>query len=153
MWALCCNAGHPVMENIVYQLFLVLCRPTNRSNFYYSQARRQDFAAGRPRFTRGDTFLKYNIECMQQPPRKNSLATCKLYSHLPRPRRLYRYECRAGRGPSFALLKLGQGKRQEIAYFANRYFYLLVGEQDFSVWPFLSRDISVRLWNLAEILH
>ena len=26
MWALCCNAGHPATENIVYQLFLVLCR-------------------------------------------------------------------------------------------------------------------------------
>jgi len=26
-------------------------------------------------------------------------------------------------------------------------------EQDFSVWPFRSREISVRLRNLAEILH
>jgi len=32
MWTLCCNAGHPVMENIVYQLFLVLCRH-NEPNF------------------------------------------------------------------------------------------------------------------------
>jgi len=29
----------------------------------------------------------------------------------------------------------------------------LLPEQDFSIWPFRSRDISVRLWNLTEIIH
>ena len=33
---------------------------------------------------------------------EKSLATCKLYLHLPRPRNLYRYERRTGRAPSFA---------------------------------------------------
>jgi len=33
----------------------------------YSQARRQDFAAGGPKTTRGVHSFKYNIGCMQQP--------------------------------------------------------------------------------------
>jgi len=55
---------------------------------------------------------------MQQPPRKKSLATCKLCSHITRPGKLYIYERRTGRAPSVALLQLGQGKRHEKAYFA-----------------------------------
>jgi len=31
MWTLCCNAGHAVMESIVYQLVLVLCRPNEQN--------------------------------------------------------------------------------------------------------------------------
>jgi len=60
--------------------------PTNRGYVYYSQARRQDFAAGGAENHKGSTFLKHNIGCMQQPLRKKSLATCKLYSHLTRPK-------------------------------------------------------------------
>ena len=77
--------------------------PTNPSNVYYSQARRQDFAVGGDEKSQGETFFRYNIECMRQPQRKKSLAICKLCSHLPRPRKLYRYERRIGRAPSFAL--------------------------------------------------
>ena len=36
---------------------------------------------GGAKITMGDIFFEYNIECMQQPPRKKSLVTCKLYSH------------------------------------------------------------------------
>jgi len=32
-----------------------------------SHARRQDFAAGGPKITKGATFLKYSMGCMQQP--------------------------------------------------------------------------------------
>jgi len=67
------------------------------------------------------TFLKYNIGCMQEPPLKQTLVTCKAYSHLTPPRKLYRYERRTGWSPSFALLQLGQAKIQKIAYFANRW--------------------------------
>ena len=64
---------------------------------------------------------------MQQPPRKKSLVTCKLYSHLPRPRKSCRYLRRTKRAASFAVLQLGQGKRQEIVDYANRCnIYLLV---------------------------
>ena len=45
------------------------------------QGRRQDVPAGGTKITRGGHIFKYNVECMQQPPRKNSLAICKLYSH------------------------------------------------------------------------
>jgi len=47
---------------------------------------------------------------MQQPLRKQSLAICKLYSHLIRPRKLYRHERRTGGAPPFVLLQFGQGK-------------------------------------------
>jgi len=57
---------------------------------------------------------------MQQLPRKKLLATFKFYSHLTWTRKWYRYERRTGRAPPFALLQLGQGKRQKIAYFPNR---------------------------------
>jgi len=100
--------------------------PTNRCKVYYSQARRQDFAAGAQHHKRGAHF-KYNIKCMPQLPQKCRAKRRKLYSHLPRPRTLDRYERRTARAPSFALLQLAQGKRQEIAYFANRWnFYFLV---------------------------
>ena len=46
--------------------------PTNRSSVYYSQARRQYSSVGGQK-SQGGTFFKYNIECMQQPPRKKSL--------------------------------------------------------------------------------
>ena len=39
----------------------------DQSTIRCTQARRQDFAAGGPKTTRGATFLKYNIGCMQQP--------------------------------------------------------------------------------------
>jgi len=46
MWALnACNAGHPVIENIVYQLLFVLCRP-NEINF--TQLIAVTFATVRP---------------------------------------------------------------------------------------------------------
>jgi len=80
-----------------------------------AQIRRQDFAAGGPKVTKGGTFLKENVGCTQQPPRKKSLATCEFYSHLTRPRKLYRYEDRIGQALSFDGLQLGQGKRQEMA--------------------------------------
>ena len=38
--------------------------PTNRRYVRYSQARRQDFAAGGQKLQEGGTFLKYNIECI-----------------------------------------------------------------------------------------
>ena len=59
---------------------------------------------GGPKITRGGHIFKYNIRCMQQPPRKKSLATCKLYSHLTRPRKLYRYERRTCWAPSFDVI-------------------------------------------------
>jgi len=52
---------------------------------------------------------------------KKSLVACKVHSHLFRPRKLYRYERRTCWAPSFDVLQPGQGKRQEIAYFANSY--------------------------------
>jgi len=70
--------------------------------------------------SQGGHIFKYNIGCMQQLPRKKSLAICKLYSHLTRPKKLHRYERRAGWAQSFDVLQLGQGKRQGIAYLANR---------------------------------
>jgi len=64
---------------------------------------------------------------MQQLPLKSRAKRRKIYSHLPRPRKLYRYERRTAPAASFALLQLAQGKRQEIAYFANSWnFYFLV---------------------------
>ena len=47
-------------------------------------------AARGPKITRGEQIFKYNFGCMQQPPWKKSLAICKLYSHLIRPRKFYR---------------------------------------------------------------
>ena len=92
------------MENTVHQLFLVLCRP-NKLNFTEMIA--VTFTTVRPvaRISQqgaknhkgGGTFFKYGIDCMHQQPRKKSLATCKL--HLPRPRKLYKYERRTGRAP------------------------------------------------------
>jgi len=64
------------MENIVYQLFLVLCRP-NELNF--TQLIAVTFTTLSPvsrilqqggQNHKGGKFFKYNIECMQQPPRK-----------------------------------------------------------------------------------
>jgi len=55
---------------------------------------------GGTKITRGHIF-KYIVGCMQQPPWKKSLAICKLYSRLTRPRKLYRYERRTGWAPSF----------------------------------------------------
>ena len=86
------------MENIAYQLFLVLCRP---NELKFTQLIAVTFTTVRPvarisqqggQKSQGGHICKYNIECMQQPPRKKSHVTCKLYSHLPRPRKLYRYE-------------------------------------------------------------
>ena len=77
-----CNAGHPVMENIVYQLFLVLRHP-NELNFTELMA--VTFNTVRPvarisqqgtKNHNGEHIFKYNIDCMQQQPRKMSLATC-----------------------------------------------------------------------------
>ena len=48
IWALYWNAGHHVTENI-FSLMLskwAKFHPTNRSKIYYSQSRRQNFAAG-----------------------------------------------------------------------------------------------------------
>ena len=87
----------------------------------HRQGRRQDVAAGGGKNHKRGHIFKYNVECMQQPPWKKSLAICKLYSRLTRPRKLYRYERRTGWAPSFDVLQLGQGKRQELAYFANRW--------------------------------
>ena len=79
MWALCCNVGNPVLESVVYQLFLVLCR-TNELNF--TQLIAVTFTTVRPvarisqqgsQKWQGGTFCKYNIGCMQQPLRKKSL--------------------------------------------------------------------------------
>jgi len=78
--------------------------PTNRSNVYESQARRQDFAAGSKNH-KGEQIFKCNVGCMQQPPRKKSLVICKRCSHLTRPRQSYRYERRNDRAPLFALLQ------------------------------------------------
>jgi len=41
---------------------------------------------------------------MQQPPRKKSVAICKLYSHLTRPRNFYIYERRTGWATSFDVI-------------------------------------------------
>ena len=79
--------------------------PSNHSNVYNSQARRQDFAAR--------AFIQYNIECMQQTPRKKSLETCKLQENLTRPRKFYRCGRRTGRAPSFVLLQLGRDIAEE----------------------------------------
>jgi len=59
---------------------------------------------GRGQKSQGRHIFKYNIGCMQQPPRKKSLAICKLYSHLTRPRNLYRYERRTGCATSFDVI-------------------------------------------------
>ena len=116
----------PSNANIAHQLLLVFCRP---NQLHFTQLIAVTFTTVWPvdrtsqqgvKNHKGGTFFKYNIECMQQPLRKKSLTACKLYSHLSRPRRLYRYERLIGRTPSFAILQLGQGKKQEIAYFANR---------------------------------
>jgi len=65
------------MENIVYQLFLVLCRP-NGLNFTQLIVTMLRHSGSSPGFRRrgggknhkGGTFFKYNIERTQQPPRK-----------------------------------------------------------------------------------
>jgi len=77
MWALYCNAGHPVMENIVYQLFLVVCRP-NQLNF--TQLIAVTFATVSPvaRISQQGAknhkwrhILKIQYWWMQEPPRKS----------------------------------------------------------------------------------
>jgi len=66
---------------------------TNRRNVYYSQARRQDFAAGGGiNHKGGANFLNTILDVYPTTATKKSLATCKLYSHFTRPRNLYRYE-------------------------------------------------------------
>jgi len=45
------------------------------------QGRRQDIPARGTKNHKGGNIFKYNVECMQQPPRKKSLAICKFYSH------------------------------------------------------------------------
>jgi len=99
------------MENIVYQLFLVLCRP-NELNF--TQLIVVTFTTVRPvaRISQlggcknhevGAHFLN-TILNVRSNRHEKSLATCKLYSHLPRPRKLYIHERRTGWAPSFAYL-------------------------------------------------
>ena len=50
--------------------------------------------------------------------KKSRLRYVNLIHFITRPRKLYKYERRNGRAPSFALLQLWHGKRQEIAYFS-----------------------------------
>jgi len=125
MWALYCNAGHPVMENIVYQLFFVLCRP-NELNFtqliavtFFTVRPVDRISRQRRKKSQGGNIFKIQYWMYAATATKKVAATCKLYSHLPRPRKSYRHERRTGRAPSFALLQFGQGKREEIIYFAN----------------------------------
>jgi len=88
---------------------------------------------------------------MQQPPRKKSLAICKIYAHLTRPRKLYRYERRTGWTPSFDVLQLEQAKRQEIAQFANRSkCYLLVDCPRLSPLPLASSFMSHKLQHIRR---
>jgi len=61
------------MENNVYQLFFVLCRPNELT---FTQLIAVTFTTVRPVTSilqQGGTkitFFRYNIECMQQPPGK-----------------------------------------------------------------------------------
>ena len=91
---------------------------------------------------------------MQQLPLKSRAKRRKLYSHLPRPRKLYRYERRTAGAPSFALLQLAQGKRQEIEYFANRWnFYFLVDCSRDSPLPLSSLSCRTRYTIIGGSLY
>ena len=148
--------------------------PTNRSNVYYSQARRQEFAAGGQKSQGGahlkntilnvcsirheksrsrhvnfihiyldpESYADINAQARNQlgTPRgeKSFLRGAQTFytmskrfelcpEHFSRGSKFFRSlpwlracERRNSRAPSFALLQFGQGKRQEIAYFANR---------------------------------
>ena len=83
-----------------------------------AQGRFQDVAARGGQKAQGGNIFKCNIRCMQQPPRKKSFGTCKLYSHLTRPRKLYKYGPRTSWAPPFDVLQLGQGKRQDCRRFS-----------------------------------
>ena len=71
----------------------------------------------RPKITKGGNIFKYNVGCVQQPPRKKSLAIYNIIH--TRLIKLYRYGRRTCGAPEFDVLQLGQGKRQEIAYITN----------------------------------
>jgi len=79
MWALCCNAGHAVMKSIVYQLFLVLCRP-NELNFTQLIAVTFTTVRPQPRFRsreakshKGAHFLNTILNVCSNPHKKSRL--------------------------------------------------------------------------------
>jgi len=68
----------------------VFLTKTETLNFIFSvQDRRQNGAAGGSKNHKERHISKYSVGCMQQLPRKISLAICKLLSHVTRPRKLY----------------------------------------------------------------
>ena len=103
--------------------------PVNRSIVYNSQARRQDFAAGGGvQKSQGGHIFKMQYWMYAATARKSRLRHVNLFIFNSTQKVIHTvYERWTGRAQSFALLQLGQGKRQEMAYFANRQnFYLLV---------------------------
>jgi len=84
--------------------------------------------------------LMCKIPCFQRgpsrPDRKVAYPRKTRFGHLCRPSTFVEKVCRCGTGlrsGRFGLSRLGHGT--------------------FRSWSFRSRDISVRIWNLAEILH
>ena len=95
--------------------------PTNPSNIYYSQAHRQDFAAG------GGTFLNTILNACSNSHEKSCLRRVNLIHIYLDPECYIDMNAEQAEHCDLLLLQLGQGKRQEIAYFSNRWnFYLLV---------------------------
>ena len=104
------------MESIVYQLFLVLCRP-NELNF--TQLIAVTFTTVRPaarisqqggQKSQGATFFKYNIECMQQPHEKSSLRHVNFIPIYLDPER---YKIRAPNRPSTVICSFATWAREE----------------------------------------
>ena len=137
------------MENIVYQFFIILCHP-NEQNF--TQLIAVTFTTLRP-FARisqqgvknhkGTHLLNAILNVCSNQHEKSRLRHVNFIRIQTRPRKLYRYECQTSQAPPFVLLQLGQGKRQEIAYFANRWnFYLFVDCSRVS--PLSPRPLSYR---------